>query len=146
MMRLQISNFYTALNLAKFVGQLSTCFTSERTRHVFMKHGCPWRQQSQNMAKISKSYILTPPHLQGQVMSVKCEEPMNLYSNFGYFIIPQTLNIALCLLAGQNNRQTDRQTDRQMEMSPADLSGQEHKKLPWSYHLVPWCNCLPPLE
>ena len=44
------------------------------TRHVFGKHGCPRRQQSQNMAKISKSYILTPPHPQGQVMSVKCEE------------------------------------------------------------------------
>ena len=30
-----------------------------KTRHVFVKHGYPWRQQSQNMAKISKSYILT---------------------------------------------------------------------------------------
>ena len=26
-----------------------------QTRHVFVKHGCPRRQQSQNMAKISKS-------------------------------------------------------------------------------------------
>ena len=48
-----------------------------KTRHVFVKHGCPWRQQSQNMAKISKSYILTQPHPQGQVMSVKCEEPID---------------------------------------------------------------------
>ena len=29
------------------------------------------------MAKISKSYILTPPHPQGRVMSVKCEEPID---------------------------------------------------------------------
>ena len=29
---------------------------------------------SQNMAYISKSYILTPPHPQGHGMSVKCEE------------------------------------------------------------------------
>ena len=29
------------------------------TRHVFVKHRCPRRQQSQTMAKISKSYILT---------------------------------------------------------------------------------------
>ena len=36
-----------------------------KTRHVFVKHGCPRRQQSQNMAKISKSYILTPPHPRG---------------------------------------------------------------------------------
>ena len=38
--------------------------------HVFVKHGCPRRQQSQNMAKIFKSYILTPPHPQGHGMSV----------------------------------------------------------------------------
>ena len=31
--------------------------------------------KSQNIAKISKSYILTPPHPQGRVMSVKCEQP-----------------------------------------------------------------------
>ena len=48
-----------------------------KTRHVFVKHGCPWRQQSQNMAKISKSFILTPPHPQGHVVSVKCEEPID---------------------------------------------------------------------
>ena len=36
-----------------------------RTRLVFVKHGCPRRQQSHNMAKISKSYILTPPHPRG---------------------------------------------------------------------------------
>ena len=49
----------------------------QKTRHVFVKHGCPRRQQSQNMAKISKSYILTPPHPKGRVMSVKCEEPID---------------------------------------------------------------------
>ena len=49
----------------------------EKTRHVFVKHGCPRRQPSLNMAKISKSYILTLPHPQGHVMSVKCEEPIN---------------------------------------------------------------------
>ena len=27
---------------------------------VFVKHGCPRRQQSQNMEKISKSYVLNP--------------------------------------------------------------------------------------
>ena len=29
------------------------------------------------MAKISKSYILTLPHPQGRVMSVKCEQPLD---------------------------------------------------------------------
>ena len=46
------------------------------TRHVFVKHGCPRQQQSQTMAKISKSYILTLHHPQGHVMSVKCEQPL----------------------------------------------------------------------
>ena len=32
-----------------------------KARHVFVKHGCPWQKHSQNMAKVSKSYILTPP-------------------------------------------------------------------------------------
>ena len=32
-----------------------------QTRYVFVKHRCPRRQQSHNMAKFSKSYILTPP-------------------------------------------------------------------------------------
>ena len=34
----------------------------------------PLGQQSQTIAKISKSYILTPPHPQG---NVKCEQPLN---------------------------------------------------------------------
>ena len=40
-------------------------YFSQKTRHVFVKHGCPRRQQSQNMAKISKSYILTHPTPRG---------------------------------------------------------------------------------
>ena len=34
----------------------------------------PWRQQNQNMLKIPKSQILTPPHPQGHVMLVKREQ------------------------------------------------------------------------
>ena len=47
------------------------------TRHVFVKHGCHRRQQSQTMAKISKSYILTPPNPQWYVMPVKYEQPLD---------------------------------------------------------------------
>ena len=47
------------------------------TRHVFVKHRCSQWQQSQNMAKIFKSYILTPPYPQGHGMSVKCEQPID---------------------------------------------------------------------
>ena len=44
---------------------------------MFVKHGCPRRQQSPNIAQISMSYILTPPHSRGQVMSVGCEHPLH---------------------------------------------------------------------
>ena len=40
---------------------------------------------------------------------------MNLQSKFGYCIITQTLNIALCLEAGRNYRQTDGWTDKQTD-------------------------------
>ena len=56
----------------QFSIELATTYTlanhdeiNSKTRHVFVKHGCPRRQQSQNMAKISKSYILTQPHPPG---------------------------------------------------------------------------------
>ena len=42
---------------------------------------------------------------------------MNLQSKFGYCITIQTLNIALCLLAGLV---TDRQMDRQMDKQTDD--------------------------
>ena len=87
------------------------------TRHVFVKHGCPRRQQSQNMANISKSYILTPPHPQGQVMSEKCEEPIDELT-VQVWLHYHHLNFKYCTLfvSGtelQTNRQTNRQTDRQ---------------------------------
>ena len=86
---------------------------------MFVKHGCPRRQQSQTMAKISKSYILTPPHPQGHGVSVKCKEPLNeltvhvwlLYHhpNFSYWIL---------FVSGtelRTDKQTDRQTGRQAD-------------------------------
>ena len=51
---------------------------------MFVKQGCPRQLQSQNMAKISKSYILTP------------------------YIVDESLSI-VCW----RDRITDRQTDRQ---------------------------------
>ena len=37
----------------------------------------PAATKSKYGKKISKYYILTPPHPQGRVMSVKCEEPID---------------------------------------------------------------------
>ena len=56
---------------------LTLKFDLHLTRHVFVKHRWPWWQQSQNIAKICKSYILTLPHPKGHGMSMKCEEPID---------------------------------------------------------------------
>ena len=89
------------------------------TRHVFVKHGCPRRQQSQNMAKISKSYILTPPHPQGQVMSVKCEEPIDELTVQVWLLYDhQNFNYCTLFVSGtelRTDRRTDRRTDGQTD-------------------------------
>ena len=69
------------LVIPELIGHIFSSFLSKlihlRTRHVFVKHGCPRQQQSQNMAKISKSYIFDPTHPQGHGMLVKCETPID---------------------------------------------------------------------
>ena len=86
---------------------------------MFVKHGCPRRQQSQNMAKISKSYILTPPHPQGHGMSVKCEELIDELT-VQVWLLYDHQNFKYCTLFVrgtelQTDRQTDRQTDKQTD-------------------------------
>ena len=94
---------------------------ANKTRHVFVKHGCPRQQQSRNMAKISKSYILTTPHPQGHVMSVKCEQPIDELT-VQVWLLYHNPNCKYCTLFvsgtelrtdGQTDRQTDKRTDRQ---------------------------------
>ena len=92
---------------------------SEKTRHVFVKHGCPRWQQSQNMTKISKSHILTLPHPHGHVMSVKYEEPIDELT-VKVWLLYRHPNFRYCtlLVSGtelQTNRQTDKRTDRQTD-------------------------------
>ena len=96
-------------------------------RHVFVKHGCPRRQQSQNMAKIYKSYILTPPNPQGHMMSVKCEEPIDELT-VQLLLLYNQPNFKYCTLfvsgtelrtdRGQTDGQTDRQTDDPITRCP----------------------------
>ena len=84
-----------------------------QTRHVFVKHGCPRLQQSQNMAKISMSNILTPPHPQGYVMSVKCREPIDdLTVQVWLLYHPPNFKYCTLFVSGTELR-TDRQTDGQ---------------------------------
>ena len=84
---------------------------------MFVKHGCPRRQQSRNMAKISKSYILTPPHPQGHVMSVKCEQPIDELT-VQVWLLYHNQNFKYCTLFvsgtgrdGITDGQTDKRTD-----------------------------------
>ena len=86
-----------------------------RTRHVFVKHGCPRRQQCQNMAKISNFYILTPPNPQGHGMSVKCEEPIDELTVQVWSLYHHP-NFKYCtLFVSGTELRTDRQTDRRMD-------------------------------
>ena len=97
---------------------------------------CRW-QQSQNMAKISKSYILTPLYPQGHVMSMKCEEPIDELTVQVWLLYHHT-NFKYCtLFVSGTELRTDRQADRQMDdpitrCPPGDLSGRGHKKIKYN--------------
>ena len=59
---------------------------------MFVKHRCPGRNKVKIQQNSFKSYILTPPHPQGQVMSVKCEEPIDEISpNLANALTPKIL-------------------------------------------------------
>ena len=90
------------------------------TRHVFVKHGCPQRQQSQNIAKMCESYILTPPHPRGMWCQWSVRNPlMNLPSKFGFCIIIQTdqslIYCTVCKQDGITDIRSDKRTDRQTD-------------------------------
>ena len=79
-----------------------------------------------NMAKIYKSYILTPPHPQGHVMSVKCEEPIDELT-VQVWLLYHHPNFKYCTLLvsgtelrtdGRTDRQTDGQTDDPITRCP----------------------------
>ena len=66
-----------------------------------------------NMGKISKSYISTPPHPQGHVMSVKCEEPIDELT-VQVWLLYHHPNFKYCtLLVSGTELRTDRRTDGQ---------------------------------
>ena len=63
------------------------------------------------MSKIFKSYILTLPHPQGHVMSVKCEEPIDEPTVQVWFLYHHP-NFKYCtLFVSRTELRTDKQTD-----------------------------------
>ena len=85
----------------------------KKTRHVFVKHGCPRWQQSQNMAKISKSYILTLPP---GVCDVREEGGAHRWTYSTSLVTWSSPNFKYCFLfvSGtelQTNGQTDGRSD-----------------------------------
>ena len=78
---------------------------------MFVKHGCPLRQQSRNMAKISKSYILTLTHPKGHVISVKCEQSLDELT-FQVWLLYDHPNFKYCtLFISGTELRTERRTD-----------------------------------
>ena len=77
------------------------------------------------IAKIYKSYILTPPHPQGHVMPVKCEEPIDELA-VQVWLLYHHPNFKYCtLFVSGTELRTERRSD--YKMPPADLSGRGHK-------------------
>ena len=75
----------------------------------------PLRQKSPIIAKITKSYILHPPHPQGHVMSVKCEEPVDeLTVQFWLLYHPPNFKYCTLIVIGMELR-TEGQTDGRMD-------------------------------
>ena len=79
---------------------------------------CPRQQQSQNMAKISKSYILTPPHPQGHEMSQRCEEPIDELTVQVWLLYHHPYFKYCTLFVSGTELRTDKQTDNPITRCP----------------------------
>ena len=91
---------------------------------------CLWNTDAPGGNKISKSYILTPTHPLGRVMSVKCKEPIGELT-VQVWLLYHHPNFKHCTLFvsgtelrtdrqtdGRTNGQTDRQTDDPITRCP----------------------------
>ena len=88
---------------------------------------CHRLQQSQNMTKISKPYILTLPNLQGNIMSVNCEQPIDELT-VQVWLLHHHQNYKNCtLFVSVMELWTDKQMDDLITRCPGDLSGWENK-------------------
>ena len=104
---------------AHFLEHFEVCFGAiyAHLYDVFVKHGCPRRNQCQNMAKSPKSYILTPLHHRGMWCQWSVEQSSyELTVQFCNRTTTQTLYVSRTVL------RTNERTIRFLDV-PADLSG-----------------------
>ena len=101
-------------NMSRFQSEICETHTW-KTRHVFVKHGCPRWQQSPNMAKFLSPKFWPRPNPRGHVMSVKCEKPLDeltvqVWLQYDH---PNFKYCTLCISGTElrTDRQTDGQTD-----------------------------------
>ena len=109
----------------------------------------PAATKSKYGKNLSKSYILTTPHPQGHVISVKCEEPIDKLT-VQVWLLYHHPNFKYCTLFvsgtelrtdGQTNVRTDGRSN--YEMPPADLSGRGHKnKISPQQSVSSLCMCI----
>ena len=84
-----------------------------KTRHASEKHGCPRRQQSQKVAKISMSKKINPTPTQGHDMSVKCEQSLDELT-VQVWLLDHHPNFKYCtLFVSGTELWTDKPTDGQ---------------------------------
>ena len=86
-------------------------FNMRQTRHMFCETRMPPVATKSNMAKISKSYILTPPHPQGQLMSEECEQPLDELTVQLWLLYHHPIFKKYTLFESRTELRTDRQTD-----------------------------------
>ena len=96
-----------------------------KTEDVFVKHGCSRQQQKSKYGRI----ILTPPHPQGHVMSVKCEQPSDELTVQVWLLYDHPNCKYYTLFGIRTELRTDKQTDdpipRPSPPPQADLSGRD---------------------
>ena len=78
----------------------------------------------------SKSYILSPPHHEGHVMPVKCEQPLDEHLTVQVWLLYHHPSFKYCILyVGETELQTDRQTDKLQNLGPSKSAQTQCHKL-----------------
>ena len=114
----------------RHICQIWKLYLLQWSRHVFVfvKQGCPHRQQSQNLTKSPSPTFWPHPNLPGHVILVKCEQPLHEFTVYVWLLYHQSNFKYYTLFVSRKELQTNVQTDRQTTLLLDDLSDREHSK------------------